>query len=67
MNDAFAVYDVKNWKIEYLSLFGNEIILIKKQILPVFFPIWSNPDRTLAQVVYLNEDSTIQILNKVLV
>ena len=43
--------------IEYLSLFSNEIILNEKQTLPVFFPIWSNPDRTLAPVVYLNEES----------
>ena len=47
--------------LEYLDWFSNGIILNEKQTLPVFFPDWSNPDRTLAQVVYINEDSIMQM------
>ena len=61
LNDAFAVYSVKTQRIEYLSLFSNEIILNEKQTLHVFFPIWSNPDRTLAQVVNLYKESMMQL------
>ena len=45
----------------FIVCFEIELCFNEKQTLPVFFPIWSNPDRTLAQVVNLYKESMMQI------